>query len=150
MRPKLDVEFGIATPFRIVLMLTPHLEIELSEFAVQYSQMLFGFGHNLHKLDLFSDGQPQDWPYWVETTGARAVSYTFVYETTDGRSRALVRSFNHYLRRLHIEPLAPGVNPKRDALKSATMGRVIAVRKTVAKTLRSARALVLQAVPSIR
>ena len=34
---------------------TPHLEIELSEFAVQYNRMPFGFGHNLHKLDLFSD-----------------------------------------------------------------------------------------------
>ena len=94
--------------------------------------------------------QPQDSPHWVETTGERSVSYTFVYETTEGRSRARVRSFNHYLRRLHIEPLAPGVNPKRDALKSATMGSVIPVRKTVGKTLRSARALVLQAVPSIR
>ena len=49
--------------------------------------------------------QPQDSPHWVETSKSRSVSYTFVYETTEGRSRARVRSFNHYLRRLRIEPL---------------------------------------------
>jgi hypothetical protein len=35
-------------------MLAPHFEVEPSEFAVQYNQMPFDFGHNLHKLDLFS------------------------------------------------------------------------------------------------
>jgi hypothetical protein len=81
--------------------------------------------------------QPQDAPHWVETTGSRSVSYTFVYETREGRSRARVRSFNHYLRRLNIEPIGPGISPVRDAAKAAVMAAAIPVRKQISKTLRA-------------
>ena len=80
--------------------------------------------------------QPQDSPHWVETTSSRSVSYTFVYETREARNRARVRSFNHYLRRLHIEPMCPGVSSARDAMKAAAMAMAIPVRKQLGKTLR--------------
>ncbi len=81
--------------------------------------------------------QPQDAPHWVETTGSRSISYTFVYETREGRSRARVRSFNHYLRQLKIDPLGPGISPVRDAAKAAVMAAAIPVRKQIGKTLRT-------------
>jgi hypothetical protein len=80
--------------------------------------------------------QPQDSPHWVETTGSRSVSYTFIYETREARQRARVRSFNHYLRRLHVQPMHPGVNAMRDTLKAAAMSAVIPVRKQIGETLR--------------
>lgn len=86
--------------------------------------------------------QPQDSPHWVETTASRSISYTFVYETRESRARARVRSFNHYLRRLNIEPAPLGIRPNRDAVKAATMAAVIPVRKRIGRTLRGARSLV--------
>lgn len=86
--------------------------------------------------------QPQDSPHWVETTASRSISYTFVYETREGRARARVRSFNHYLRRLHVQPAPPGTCPHRDAAKAVTMAAVIPVRKQISKALRRARAVV--------
>jgi Cupin-like domain len=80
--------------------------------------------------------QPQDAPHWVETTNARSVSYTFVYETREAHNRARVRSFNHYLRRLHIDPMQPGNSPVRDAMKAAAMAAAIPVRKQIGRTLR--------------
>ena len=81
--------------------------------------------------------QPQDSPHWVRTMGDRSVSYTFVYETEEGRHRARVRSFNHYLRRVNIAPLQPGEKPFRDALKAATMAAAIPVRQQIGKALRT-------------
>ncbi len=80
--------------------------------------------------------QPQDAPHWVETSHARSVSYTFVYETRTSRSLSRVRSFNYYLRRSNLEPSRPGVNPTRDALKSGMMAALIPARQQVGKTLR--------------
>ncbi len=89
--------------------------------------------------------QPQDSPHWVETMAMRSISYTFVYETREGRARGRVRSFNHYLRRLNIEPVSPGVSPNRDTAKAALMSAVIPARKQIGKTFRRARALVTSA-----
>jgi hypothetical protein len=82
--------------------------------------------------------QPQDSPHWVETGDSRSVSYTFVYETRDARNLARVRSFNHYLRSLRIEPMRPGLRPSRDAMKAAVMNAALPVRKQLGKTVRKA------------
>jgi hypothetical protein len=81
--------------------------------------------------------QPQDAPHWVETVGSRSVSYTFVYETREGRRRSRVRSFNAYLRRLHIDPAPPGEHPARDAVKAAAMAAAIPARRHIGKAVRS-------------
>ena len=80
--------------------------------------------------------QPQDAPHWVETTGSRSISYTFVYETREGRARSRVRSFDAYLRCLHIEPARPGERPARDAMKAAAMAAAVPVRQQIGKALR--------------
>jgi Cupin superfamily protein len=81
--------------------------------------------------------QPQDSPHWVETVGSRSISYTFVYETRESRKRARVRSFNAYLRRLHVDPSRPGESPVRDAMKAAAMAAAMPVRRQIGKTVRS-------------
>ena len=81
--------------------------------------------------------QPQDAPHWVETVGSRSISYTFVYETRENRMRSRVRSFNAYLRRLHIDPMRPGERPARDAMKAAAMAAAIPVRRQIGKAVRS-------------
>ena len=81
--------------------------------------------------------QPQDAPHWVETVGSRSISYTFVYETPDGRRRSRVRSCNAYLRRLHLDPARPGEHPARDAVKAAAMAAAIPVRRQIGKVVRS-------------
>lgn len=81
--------------------------------------------------------QPQDAPHWVETVGSRSVSYTFVYETREGQRRSRVRSFNAYLRRLHIDPARPGEHPARDTVKAAAMAAVIPARRQIGKAVRS-------------
>jgi hypothetical protein len=81
--------------------------------------------------------QPQDAPHWVETVGSRSISYTFVYETRQGRMRSRVRSFNAYLRRLRIDPARPGERPARDAVKAAAMAAAIPVRRQIGRAVRS-------------
>jgi hypothetical protein len=85
--------------------------------------------------------QPQDAPHWVETGGSRSVSYTFVFETVESRMKARVRAFNHYARRLRIEPALPGARRGRDAAKAAAMAAIIPVRKGIGKTLRATKTL---------
>ena len=80
--------------------------------------------------------QPQNAPHWVETVGSRSISYTFVYETREGRMRSRVRSFNAYLRHLHVDPARPGERPARDAIK-ATAVAAIPVRRQIGKAVRS-------------
>jgi hypothetical protein len=81
--------------------------------------------------------QPQDAPHWVETVGSRSVSYTFVYETRRARKLSRVRSFNAYLRRLHIDPARPGQRAARDTMKAAAMAAAIPVRKQIGKVARA-------------
>ena len=79
--------------------------------------------------------QPQDAPHWVETVGSRSVSYTFVYETRQGRMRSPVHSFNAYLRRLRIDPARPGERPAHDAVKAAAMAAAIPVRRQIGRAV---------------
>jgi len=81
--------------------------------------------------------QPQNAPHWVETTGSRSISYSFVFETAASRAKGRTRSCNHYLRKLGLRPEPPGVNPTVDALKSRTMKLVIPARQTVARSVRT-------------
>jgi hypothetical protein len=77
--------------------------------------------------------QPQNAPHWVKTGEGRSVSYSFVFETTATRLASRVRGFNHYLRKVGLEPAPPGKHPSPDALKAATMGMVIPPLKVLAK-----------------
>lgn len=83
--------------------------------------------------------QPQDAPHWVETVGSRSVSYTLVFETTESRRRGRVRAFNHYLRRLNLEPSRPGQNGHMDAIKSAMMIAAHPVKIRLGRALRASR-----------
>ncbi len=81
--------------------------------------------------------QSQDAPHWVETVGSRSISYTFVYETREGRMLLRLRSFNAYLRRVHIGPARRGVQPARDAMRAAAIPARKQIDKAVRLVLRS-------------
>jgi len=80
--------------------------------------------------------QPQNAPHWVETGTSRSISYSFVFETAASRSRAGARSFNHYLRKLGLDPSPPGRHPAADAVKAEAMRLVIPARKSVTRSMR--------------
>jgi len=84
--------------------------------------------------------QPQNAAHWVETRGARSISYTFVFETEARRARGRARAFNHYLRSLKLNPAAPGANPALDAFKSEAMRIVLPIRKGIADIVHRATA----------
>jgi hypothetical protein len=69
--------------------------------------------------------QPQNAPHWVETCGARSISYTFVFETDATRALGRVRGFNYCQRRLGLKPSLPGSRPKLEAFKAGSMNVVI-------------------------
>ena len=84
--------------------------------------------------------QPQNSPHWVETRASRSVSYSFVYETDASRARGRARACNYYLRKVGLDPLAPGRRPRVDAVKAGAMRMLIRVRKQVGAVLRTMRA----------
>jgi hypothetical protein len=79
--------------------------------------------------------QPQNSPHWVETGNSRSISFTFVFETDVTRAMGRTRSFNHYLRRLHWKPAAPGLNPAIDNVKADAMKVIVPVRRGIAKVV---------------
>lgn len=79
--------------------------------------------------------QPQNSPHWVETGNVRSISFTFVFETDATRAMGRTRSFNHYLRRLHWKPTAPGLNPAMDNVKADAMKVIVPVRKSLSKVV---------------
>lgn len=81
--------------------------------------------------------QPQNAPHWVETSGTRSISYSFVFETAASRAKGRARSYNHYLRKLGLSPSPPGEHPALDAFKSGAMQIVIPARQTVARSVRT-------------
>jgi hypothetical protein len=83
--------------------------------------------------------QPQNSPHWVETRGTRSISYTFVFETNESRSRGRARAFNHYLRKLGFDPFSPGTRPALDAVKAGAMQAIIPARKRLGSMLRTLR-----------
>lgn len=88
---------------------------------------VLGPGKGLH--------QPQNSPHWVETRASRSVSYSVVFETDASRARGRVRAFNHYLRKLGLEPAAPGAHPTADFLKSRVMRVATPVRNRLRRRL---------------
>jgi len=83
--------------------------------------------------------QPQNAPHWVETGATRSVSYTFVFETDVTRAKARTRAFNHYLRKLHIEPARVGAKPGMDTFKAGVMRAMIPLRSQAAIIARKLR-----------
>jgi hypothetical protein len=83
--------------------------------------------------------QPQNAPHWVETGESRSVSYAFVFETNATRARGRVRAFNHYQRKLWLNPTLPGTRPALDGLKAGAMRALIPARKVVVKVLEKAQ-----------
>jgi len=80
--------------------------------------------------------QPQNAPHWVEATGLRSISYTFSFETDAMRAANRTRSFNHYERRLGLQPSRPGARPGIDAIKAGAMRFAIPARKGLARVAR--------------
>ncbi|MEO6828610.1 MAG: hypothetical protein ABI164_02285 [Acidobacteriaceae bacterium] len=80
--------------------------------------------------------QPQNSPHWVETCATRSISYTFVIETDATRARGRTRAFNHYQRKLGLNPVQPGTHPWMDTLKAEAMLPDLLVRKA-ARRLRA-------------
>ena len=77
--------------------------------------------------------QPHDAAHWVETGAKRSVSYAFVFETDATRARNRVRAFNHYQRKLRLNPTVPGTRPGLDNIKAGTMRAVIPARKVIVR-----------------
>ena len=57
--------------------------------------------------------QPQNSPHWVKTGESQSISYTFVFETDATRALARTRAFNHYLRKLGLEPASRNSSSRR-------------------------------------
>jgi hypothetical protein len=74
---------------------------------------------------------PQNAPHWVQTVGARSVSYSFVLVTEQAQALGYTRSFNHYLRKIGVSPGHPSRHPALDAAKARAMRTLIPVRKTM-------------------
>jgi hypothetical protein len=88
---------------------------------------VLGPGKGLH--------QPQNSPHWVETCASRSISYSIVFETDASRARGRVRAYNHYLRKLGLQPAVPGANRTVDFLKSRVMRVATPVRNRVRRRL---------------
>ncbi len=79
--------------------------------------------------------QPQNACHWVETGAGRSISYTFVFQTETTRALGRTRAFNHYQRKFHMRPAAPGVHPFCDSVKAEAMLAVIPLRQRVSRAL---------------
>jgi hypothetical protein len=82
-------------------------------------------GHGFH--------QPQNSPHWVQTRATRSISYSLVFETTADKALGLTRAFNHFERKLGMNPAVPGAKPKLDSFKSEVIVPVRFARKVVSK-----------------
>jgi hypothetical protein len=91
-----------------------------------------------------SDGkgfhQPEYSPHWVETGKSRSISYTVVFETDATRALARTRAFNHYLRKIRLNPAALGTRPAVDAIKADAMRAAIPARQLAARIASKMRA----------
>jgi Cupin-like domain len=61
---------------------------------------------------------PVNAPHWVKNLEDYSVSYSILIYTRSFDARARVYQMNHCLRKLGMKPVAPGVSPMRDTLKS--------------------------------
>ena len=83
--------------------------------------------------------QPQNSPHWVKTGESRSISYTFVFETDATRAIGRTRAFNHYVRKLGLEPAPVGERPRLDAIKGDAMRAAIPVRQFAARLAEKVR-----------
>jgi hypothetical protein len=83
--------------------------------------------------------QPQNSPHWVETRAQRSISYSFVFETDATRAAGRTRAFNHYLRKVGLEPQHPGAHPAVDAFKAGSMRALIPIRRRAGRLLKTLR-----------
>jgi hypothetical protein len=84
--------------------------------------------------------QPQNSPHWVETRAERSISYSFVFETDATRAAGRARAFNHYVRKVGLEPSRVGRHPSIDAAKSSAMRAIIPVRQRASALLKKVKA----------
>ena len=117
-------------------------EAELEEF---YSRGRVGIGQldmttlnpaeeHLYKLQAgHGFHQPQNSPHWVQTKATRSISYSLVFETTADKALGLTRAFNHFERKMGMNPAQPGEKPRLDTLKSEVIVPVRFARKVVSK-----------------
>lgn len=77
--------------------------------------------------------QPQNAAHWVETRAERSISLAIVFETDATRARSRVRAFNHYQRKLLLNPAMPGAHPVADSIKATSMRAMIPVRKVIVR-----------------
>jgi hypothetical protein len=80
--------------------------------------------------------QPQNSPHWVETRAERSISYSFVFETDATRAAGRARAFNHYVRKVGMQPSRVGRHPALDAAKASTMQAVIPARQRASALLK--------------
>jgi hypothetical protein len=83
--------------------------------------------------------QPQNAPHWVETGASRSISYSFVFETSATRTAGRARGYNHYVRKLGLQPSEPGARPVVDTIKSQAMLALTPLRSTVGAVLHRVR-----------
>ena len=102
--------------------------IKLTSHANDYENVFqLGPGLGVH--------QPSESPHWVETHEGTSVSYAVGIETKATRARGRVYAFNHFERKLGINPAPYGKYGSRDRLAALTM---IAAQPVI-QTLRKAR-----------
>jgi hypothetical protein len=77
--------------------------------------------------------QPHNAPHWVETTGTRSISYSFVFQTRAAMATSRVHAFNHYARKMGFVPAEPGLNPGSDMVKASLMRVVTPMRRAVSR-----------------
>ena len=81
--------------------------------------------------------QPQNAPHWVETGPSRSISYSFVFETAASRALGRTRSYNHYLRKLGLDPAMPGRRPMWDAAKAEAIQLARPARRSLSRVVRA-------------
>jgi len=81
--------------------------------------------------------QPQNAPHWVETGPSRSISYSFVFETAASRALGRTRSYNHYLRKLGLDPAMPGKRPAWDAAKAEAMQLARPAHRSLSRAVRA-------------
>jgi len=81
--------------------------------------------------------QPQNAPHWVETGASRSISYSFVFETAASRALGRTRAYNHYLRKLGLDPAIPDRRPIWDAAKAEAMKLARPARRSLSRAVRA-------------
>ncbi len=73
---------------------------------------------------------PVNCPHWLENDDNVSISLSVNLQFVDSM-RANVYRANHFLRKMGLKPVPPGVSPARDSVKKAVMGTAIGARRLV-------------------